>query len=183
MSNKFKLKKDRQFLPKPPLVTKRLWHYTAYQHLQKIIASGKIRVSSIRIDKRERPAAWFSSNPDFEQTAKKGVENSETGIVRHALGRDELLKAGFPPVRIEIDPSRVQVYDWEQYKKVSGISKKAAVDLEEAGINMGAAPSEWYASFQSVPLESCLLPIEIWNGQQWVNIREVNIEATEPQEG
>ncbi|MDR3567049.1 MAG: hypothetical protein P4L43_03385 [Syntrophobacteraceae bacterium] len=82
-----------------------------------------------------------------------------------------MFKAGFPPVRIEINISEVRVYGWESYKKISGMSEETAADLEKAALEKGSDPSEWYASFQSVPpAGGCKFPIEIWNGQQWIDI-------------
>ncbi len=171
MSNKFRVQKNRRIPQSPAPVAKRLWHYTATQHLAKIIESREIKVAPIGTDPKELPAVWFSSNSDFEQSARKVVRDKDSGAVRLEATRDEMFKAGFPPVRIEINPSKVRAYDWETYKKISGLPDEAALRLERAGIEKGADPSEWYGSFQPVPLAGgCLFPIEIWNGRQWIDI-------------
>lgn len=178
MSNKFRVQKNRRILPSPAPVVKRLWHYTAPQHLAKIIESREIKVAPIGTDPKELAAVWFSSNSDFEQTARKAIRDKESGAVQLEATRDEMFKAGFPPVRIEINSSKVRAYDWETYKKISGLSEEAALRLEQAGMEKGADPSEWYASFQPVALAGgCLFPIEIWNGRQWIDIERAKPRA------
>ena len=171
MSNKLKAKKSLRVPPPPAPVDKRLWHYTVTRRLAKIIETGKITVASPGIDPKELPGVWFSSNPDFEQTAKKEIRDKSSGAVQHKATREEMFRAGFPPVRIEIITDKVRAYDWQTYKKISGISEEAATRWEEAGIKEGADPSEWYVSLQPVALVGgCRFPIEIWNGQQWIDI-------------
>ena len=173
MSNRFKAKKSPRILPAPAPVAKRLWHYTAPKHLGKIIESGSIKVASLGSDPKELPVVWFSSNSDFEQTARMLVKDRETGAVRLDATRDEMFKAGYPPVRIEINLSEVRAYDWETYKKISGISGETAADVEKSAIGKGADPSEWYASFQPIRLVGdCKFPIEIWNGGRWIDIEQ-----------
>ncbi len=167
MSNKFKAKKNTPAAP----VGKRLWHYTATRRLAKIIESRKIMATSMGIEPMEHPVVWFSSNPDFEQSARNEIRDKDNGSARPEATREEMFRAGFPPVRIEINTSKVRVLDWEGYKKMSGISEEAALGLEKAGVEKGAEPSEWYVSFESVPLAGgCRFPIEIWNGRQWIDI-------------
>ena len=178
MSNKLKAKKNQRIPPPLAPVDKRLWYYTATRDLAKIIETGKIKVASMGMDPKEPPAVWFSSNSDFEQTAKREIRDKNSGAVQHRATRDEMFKAGFPPVRIEINTTKVRACDWETYKKISGISEEAALRLEEAGIEEGSSPSEWYASFQPVPLVGgCRFPIEIWNGRQWIDIEKARPES------
>lgn len=179
MSNKPKIKagRDHKSMPVQPPVNQRLWHYTHYHNFLKIVESKEIRTTSIGIHSKELPAAWFSSNPFFEQSARKASKDRKTGVIRRNLGPDEMLAAGHPAVRIEINPSKVKVYPWRLYKEVSGLPNEYAVNMEKAGMEMGANHSEWYASFQPVSLPNCFLPIEIWNGRGWVDIEKVNIET------
>ncbi len=171
MSNKLKVKKDQPVVPPAERVAKRLWHYTTTKRLANIIETRKIKGTSIGTDEKELPAVWLSSNPDFEQAARNEIRDRDSVPAVPEATREELFKAGHPPVRIEINRTRVRACDWESYKKTSGISEETAAGLEQAGIETGAAPSEWYASFQPIPLAGgCLFPIEIWNGRQWVDI-------------
>ena len=180
MSNKFKAKKNRPDLPPPAPVKKRLWHYTETRELAKIIESGAITVTPMggNPDRKEFPAVWLSANADFEQAARKPIRDRETGAVCLYATREQMFQAGFPPVRIEIITAEVRAYDWNTYKKISGMSEDAAAGLEKAGIEKGADPLEWYASMQPIPLiGGCKFPIEIWNGRQWVDIERARPES------
>jgi hypothetical protein len=170
VSNKLKVQKNKRILPSPAPVDKRLWHYTAIHYLPKIIENREIKVEPLGGD-RKLSAVWLSSNPDFEQTARKEIRDKSSGAVRLNATRDEMFKAGFPPVRIEINPSGVRVYDWKTCRKISGISEETAIALEQSGVENGADPSEWYVSLQPIPLAGGFrFPIEIWNGRQWIDI-------------
>lgn len=171
MSNKLKVKKNQPEIPAAERIEKRLWHYTTTKRLAKIIENRKIKGTSIGVDEKELPAVWLSSNPDFEQAARNETRDRDSDPGRIGATREELFQAGYPPVRIEINRARVRAHDWESYKKLSGISEETAAALEQTGTEKGADPSEWYASFQPVPLAGgCLFPIEIWNGRQWADI-------------
>jgi len=152
----------------------RYWHYTFFNNFQKIIESKEIRQSTILTSDKEKPAVWLSSNPEWEETVRKALKkpDEDNGRMTEPLSRDELFKRGFPAVRIEIDPRLVILHSWEEFKKVGGLSKKMANGLEKVGKSWGANPDEWWASFDVIPVTSCLLPIEIWSGKEWVDIEE-----------
>jgi hypothetical protein len=145
---------------------KRIWHYTVYQNWEGILESGFIKTSDTLIESGEKPAVWFSTNPNFEQTARKIIQDTETGEIKLNQGRDELFEAGFQCVRIEVVPT-LPFINWKKYKKISGISKGVAKAMEKVGIEQGANPAEWLALFEPVSLDYCK-NIEIWDGKQWV---------------
>lgn len=155
---------------------KRFWHYTVYQWLVKIIESREIKKAPSYVD-GEIPVVWFSTNQIWEETVRKKVRPMGKG--KHILlSRNGLFKVGYPPVRIEIDPNEVKIHSWKHHKKHSGIPKKIAVLLEKQAIEWGANPNEWWVSKKPVQLEQCLAPIEIWNGETWLDIESAFDTAT-----
>jgi hypothetical protein len=155
----------------------RIWHYTIYDVLEAIFKSGEIKTTNIGVEAKEKPAAWFSINSDFEQTAKKAIQDPQTGKIKRNQGRDELFKAGFQCVRIEVNQN-LPFLTWKKYKNKSGISKQMAKAMEQVGIEQGANPDEWLALFKPVSLDDCL-NIEIWDGKEWV----ILAKREEQQEG
>ena len=165
MGKKSKAKKNRRPETREADGPKKFYHYTVLQTFEKIIHSGEIQPTSVKVNDNERPAAWFSTNPIWEETVRKRVARSEDEP-GPLLSRDGLSKAGFPPVRIEANPNRVHLIPWEELKRISGITRNEARRLERVAREWGANPHEWYATFNAVPLTSCLTPIEIWDGKK-----------------
>jgi len=153
--------------------TMRYWHYTTFPALKKILKDEEIKPALKGIEGGEFPAVWFSTNPIWEETARKAVRDKETGEQTEALSRDKLFRAGFPPVRIEVDPQKVLLRSWKNHRKNSGISKIMAKGLEKTARAMGAEPKEWWVTYEPVSLFCCLLPIEVWNGIEWIDIEAV----------
>lgn len=146
-----------------------LWHYTTSVHIQEIFNSGALKPTAIRVDKGERPALWFSTNPDWERTVSKRLKiDGVEGGITPPLQRDELAKAGITPVRIKVDAGSVRVVDWKRFKQVSGIRIQTAQSLEESAMKEGANPSEWYATFDQVPLDKWTT-LDFWIDDHWVS--------------
>ena len=162
MGRASRMKKERKLEKK----TIRLWHYTTDQHLAKITRSGVIKPTSILIGENEKPAAWVSTNSDWERTGSKRVDLGD-GQVSEPLQRDDMPKYNLTPIRIEIDASKVKAVDWKTFKRVSGIPYEAAKWLEKAGLDEGANPDEWYAVFESVTVDKWI-SIDLWNGVEWI---------------
>ncbi len=126
----------------------KIWHYTVHQLFVKIVDDRMIRRSMIVNDENEIPVVWLSKNPDWEETVRKSILNTQTGKETEPLSRDELSKQGSTPVRIEVDQEFVNIRSW------------------------GANPKEWYVSYEPIPLESCSV-FEMWTAQEgWVDIIE-----------
>jgi len=146
----------------------RFWHYTVYPSFLKILEDGQINYA-MRIA-NERPAVWLSTNPDWEETVRKAIGNRSTGEESEPLSRDELFAEDFIPVRLEIDPDSVKLFSWRNFKKNSGASRATIKALEKSAKQWGANPKEWYVCYEPILITSCLLPIEIWHGNEWIDI-------------
>lgn len=95
----------------------RYWHYTTFQAFKKILNDKEIRPANKGVYGSELPAVWFSTNPEWEETARKAIRDKQKGNQTHALSRDELFNAGVPPVRIEVNPSQTLLQNWKYHKK------------------------------------------------------------------
>lgn len=152
----------------------RFWHYTAYPSLVKIVDDRTIRRDRTVVVGNEFSVVWLSTNPNWEETVRKSLLNTQTGKETGPLSRDELSKQGFPPVRIEVNQNLVNIRSWRHYKKNGDISRKNATSLEKLAKRWGANPKEWHVSYEDIPLASCLIPIEIWTSRgEWVDIEGV----------
>jgi hypothetical protein len=49
------------------------WHYTVRDRLRRIFGDGLIRPSTALVPAGEKPAVWFSANPDWEPSANKAI--------------------------------------------------------------------------------------------------------------
>jgi hypothetical protein len=162
-------------------------HYTVRGHLDKIVAERVIRQATEGLQPGERPVVWFSTNPLWERTVCK-VDRANgdplgVSLQQHwemsqrpfeAFVGDGMLgaKLGTIDPQPQFQPARITVadevasYTWEDFKRLSGISKKSARALYQAAIRVGARPGEWFVSFEPVPAEKWLA-VELYNGAGW----------------
>src|SRR5262245_31920443 len=101
----------------------RLWHYTTGEKIGLILKEGMIRQSP-NVCGSERPAVWFSSNPVWEVTSRKGRFDPITGQIRQ-LEMDEHLVYCGGLFRIAIAPETAP-HDWHEFREMSGILPRDA---------------------------------------------------------
>jgi hypothetical protein len=154
---------------------KRYWHYTTFENMDSIIKSGVIIRATTYVPKFVKPVVWFSTNPEWEGTVYKKIVNVNEGWEKDLLTKQDFLSCGIPPTRIEVDPKAAGLKSWNNYKRNSGDSKQFIVGLERAARELNANPKEWYISYQDVSID-CFLNIEVWNGEQWVDLRSLNTD-------
>lgn len=142
-----------------------LWHYTCGARLKLILKSGEIRPATAGIEKGERPAVWFSSNPVWEETANKLLVDPWTGEVR-SLTKQETHKYAGGLARIAVSPKTAPT-NWEGFCRESGASMKTLAGLKKAAYSMGSRPSQWFVSFLPVCQERWL-SVELWDGDKWI---------------
>lgn len=129
----------------------RYWHYTAV--LEKIIASGEIRTTSVGRAPTVKAAVWLSTNPNWERTVRKRLYIPGSGHSGKLVSRDGLLKAGFQPARIEVSPE-LPFITWQEYRNLSGDSAKELNAMEWIARDWGADPQEWRVLFNSISATS-----------------------------
>lgn len=144
---------------------KRVFHYTVIQHCQDIFIDGEIKVATANIPKGVKPVVWFTTNPDWEETANKPVALDD-GSLGEFLNRQGMWEHGFNPIRFEVDPKKVSLRSWNNYKKNSGDSQEAIKGLEKTAKQVGSDPKQWLVSYENVPMDA-VIGVSSWDGEKW----------------
>ena len=144
----------------------KVWHYTTSKALEGIFNDGVLECDRIYI-KGEIPCIWLSTNSNWEETVRKKIQNAKTGVETKALSRNDLLKFGVAPIRIEINPKAIKIVNWKIHCKK--IPKNIIQALEDVAKEWGANPSEWWVSYKPIPVNR-FASIETWNGETWVEV-------------
>lgn len=143
-----------------------IYHYTSEEHLKSILETGELIVSNWeKINKVKPPALWLSLNPIWENTATKIVNNY--GQIKKMTKQEQFESIGL--VRFVIHFDKTKLCSWKKYKHVSNTSQNVYEQMEKVGIEQGAIPSEWFASFKNIPLKDCI-SCQKWNGENWQTI-------------
>tara|TARA_B110000091_G_C13720582_1_gene434582 strand:+ start:713 stop:1171 length:459 start_codon:yes stop_codon:yes gene_type:complete len=142
----------------------KLWHYTSKERIDTILDSEVINLATAGVPKREKPAAWLSSNPIWENTATK-PKIDESGN-RSTMTKDEMdLALGLARIEVEVFSG---IINWKHFKRVSGIKNSSALALESSGLNQNANPKEWFTSFKPISIDYWI-KAEIWVEGKWVD--------------
>ena len=56
----------------------KIYHYTTGFAANKITADGEIKTTGLYICKNEKPAVWFSTNPNWDETVRKSLTDKKT---------------------------------------------------------------------------------------------------------
>ena len=149
-----------------------IYHYTSGSHLNSILEKGALIVSEW--EKRngvKPPALWLSLNSIWENTATKMI--NENGIIRRLTKEEQNQKFGL--IRFVINFKKESLCSWAKYKHTSNTPEQVYCNMEEQGIEQGANPKDWFASFKNIPLRDCIA-CEKWNGKEWETI-PINTKA------
>jgi hypothetical protein len=142
------------------------WHYTVRQRLDGLLRDGIIKPVTAGLPAGERPAVWFSSNQEWEETANQAWQRPDGTINRGNKESTHLLGGGL--ARIGVLPETAP-HDWKAFKTLSGIKPAKARGMYDAAIGSGARPGEWFVSFEPVP-QSQWVAVEVWDGEQWLRL-------------
>lgn len=142
----------------------RLYHYTTYRHLERIIADGVILAANQFVPEGEIPAVWCSSHPVWEETANKRLLSCDTGEVVD-LDRTGTMRAGGGLARIEIS-HQAAPHDWRGYLELSNVNPEEARYLARIGEKRGSGPDFWRVSFEPITGDQWL-GIEVDYGDGW----------------
>ena len=143
----------------------KLYHYTIGTYLPQIVEDREIKLSTGFLDRNVRPAAWFTTNLEWDQTANKMILDKRTGeLVSLSMKETEL--AGNGLVRIAID-AEAAPHTWWDYKRLAGEKKKMLSALLDSARAEGSDPEkDWRMSFVPIGSEHWL-SIDVWDGQEW----------------
>ena len=144
-----------------------IYHYTKVLHLRSILAHG-LKPTDLLIAPGETPVLWFSTNPQWENTAFCSDAPS--------LGEaHKLLRTYGGLARIGCDDSVAPVR-WKELKELAHIPSKVAMCLYQSAIAVRSRPGEWRGTFAVVPVEK-FEAIEVFDGLDWVSLFEVRSRA------
>lgn len=141
---------------------KRYFHYTPTIRLEEIIKSKEIRLATNSVySKKEKPVAWVSTNPEWENTATKTVA-SFFGKPRQLTFEEQLKEIGC--ARIEV--KGVDLMTWAKLKHKAKMDLRAASAFEFTGKMKGANPNEWYGSLSPIKIDKWKR-IEVYKNGKW----------------
>jgi hypothetical protein len=142
------------------------WHYTVRQRLDGLLRDGVLPPATAGLPAGERPAVWFSSNQQWEETANQAWQRPDGTINPGNKEATHLLGGGL--ARIGVLPETAP-HDWKAFKALSGIKAAKARGMYDAAIGVGARPGEWFVSFEPVP-RSQWVAVEVWDGERWLRL-------------
>ena len=148
-------------------IERRFWHYTPATRLPRILASGKIKLDEQAKFYGEKPAAWVSTNPVWENTATKPIlddSGKQVDLTKEEMS--ELMGLG----RIEIKPSR-DFISWYKFRKTSGVHPKLWNGMTKYGLQVGANPNEWFASYIPI-LDRYFISVEMFIQGKWIKCED-----------
>lgn len=148
-------------------INRRFWHYTPAIRLYRILESGKIKLDEQAKFYGEKPAAWVSTNPLWENTATKPILDV-CGVKVDLTLEEMYLRLGLG--RIEIQPSR-DFISWYKFRKTSGVNPKIWNGMTKYGLKVGADPNEWFASYSPI-LSRYFISVEMFIKDKWVKCED-----------
>lgn len=141
----------------------RIFHYTIRELLDRILVDGAIKVATAHLPAGVRAAVWCSFHPLWVSTANKAIATSDGSLIALDMQGTHEYSRGL--TRIEIDPTSAR-YDWDDYKCLSGDSRRMLKSLYDTAIQCGDSPRSWRCSFEAIPQDKWLA-IEYWSGEVW----------------
>lgn len=136
-----------------------VYHYTTGKALRAILQTGQILPSPSFSRATEKSVVWCSVRKDWEPSAACIQTLPDGRVLRRT--REEIRYQEGGLIRILLKPE-VRMFNWEQYRRISGISPKHLRVLSRFAEECGADIRQWRVSF--VPLTSALWAgIEVQN--------------------
>ncbi len=141
----------------------RVFHYTVVKFLPAIFERKMLMPTEKAV--KEEQAVWFSTNPEWEETAKKAYHSGDGIPIEGSKWDTYKIYGGLS--RIEVS-QEIATHNWEQYKKKSKISNERSLEIEEHAAKCNADPKEWWVSFEPVHKDN-FISVEVlnWDKQIW----------------
>ncbi len=141
----------------------RVFHYTVVNFLPAIFERKMLMPTAKAV--REEQAVWFSTNPEWEESANKAYHSGDGIPIEGTKWDTYKIYGGLS--RIEVSPD-IATCNWEQYKKKSKISDEKSQEIEGLAAKCNADTKEWRASFEPVHKDN-FISVEVldWDRQVW----------------
>lgn len=137
----------------------KFWHYTTQERLEQILEDGVLLPTTYAPPDNFTRTLWFSTNQHYEQTARKRVAGTATRLTMEEMH----VLLGLARIGAPDDLVFLHFRSWAYVVGVPGQTRSSFVN---GGIELGANPGDWYASFEALPKERWAT-IELWNGKEW----------------
>ncbi|EDP96746.1 hypothetical protein U8527_00385 [Kordia algicida OT-1] len=140
----------------------KFYHYTPTIRLKEIIESKEIKLATQSVfNKKEKPVAWVSTNPNWENTATKMV-STIFGKPRQLTFEEQAENLGC--ARIEVKSTGLMT--WAKLKHKANMDLKAARAFEFTGKQKKANPNEWFGSLTPIKNDRWI-KIEVFENGKW----------------
>ena len=148
-----------------------LYHYTSLSHLIEIFKVGKVLTSQTeKMLKVKKPGLWFSTNSEWEYSAFKRFND---GKKEFDLNSPEDFEKYIGCARLITNLNSLFV-TFAKYKHKSKVNPLLWDKMAEIGRSKGADPSQWYATFSPMNINS--LDIEVYENGKWLKLKKENGE-------
>ena len=159
MGKKHSVKKASTALDRTAPVNHRLFHYTVGWERIASILTSKLILREFPGPGIKTPVAWFSTNPKWENTVKKGLDTF-IGLEYHA--------SNYGAFRVEVRREALELHSWKSFIRSGGESKSMIRGMNMIARAYGANPSEWYCCRNDVPVNSdTVIGVGIYHDGQW----------------
>ncbi|SHK54342.1 hypothetical protein [Chryseobacterium polytrichastri] len=141
---------------------KKFFHYTTELKLQEIIDSGVIKLATkSTFHKKEKPVAWVSINPIWENTATKMTVKD--GIIQNMTFQEQLEQLGCARIQVE----NVGFEGWRKLKHTAKMNMDIASRMELVGAKCGASSGEWFGLLFPIK-KQYWIKAEVFRNDEWV---------------
>ena len=142
---------------------RRMFHYTVGWERIGSILTSKVILREFPDFGVKVPVAWFSTNPKWENTVKKGIGPSAVGLEYYATK--------YGAFRIEVRRDALELHSWDEHVKSGKESKAMIRGMLAIGKSYGAKPSEWYGCYSDVPVnEQTVVGVGIYHDGEWYDM-------------
>ena len=140
---------------------RKLYHYTKLENAKKIIASKKIKRTTLNVPKDEKPICWLSTNTFNETSAYPNVSI------------ERLINIGYVRFMVK-DVKFLKVSNWKKLIMKANISPQ----MQQGMLSYTEAKSsEWFGTLKDIPL-ALVQDIEYMDkNQNWVSITQDKLLA------
>ncbi|MDH1472545.1 hypothetical protein [Shewanella sp. GD03713] len=139
----------------------KLFHYTLGIKLESIFASGVIRTSPIKPKFPEKPIAWLSKNPVFENSALKvGIMPGSGDSRIMTLEEMEMHGQGLYRLVFDSEVVEVEVLPWSLLRPRCKAKPKIIKRLLDRAKSASSNPEEWFGTVdQELPVATATLEV------------------------
>lgn len=141
------------------------YHYTIGLKLQSIADEGVIRTSPLKPKWPEKPVAWLSINPVYENSALK-VAMTRTGKTK-VMTLNDMAQVGQGIFRFLFTEDSIcqKIFPWRILRSKSKMPKKLISKLVRRAAEVKANPADWHGCMEPILLDGHNL--ELFQNGYW----------------